>query len=108
MSCDIGVRCKDCNEASCFGVRDCYTYELPKILKLASEIKALKEADTEKVLDIKFENIYGGYDCFCDGDEKCCHPLDFVAKHAGHQMLVCDEYGHDYDEKGKRIKELVQ
>jgi hypothetical protein len=95
MSTEIGVRCKTCKEDSDTGIKDFFVSDMQRIIKLAPELKALKDKDTENDLDVGIQYSWQGED----------YPTEFIAKHGGHELVVRNEYGHEYDEKGKVIRE---
>ena len=91
MSCHVSIRCYTCKVTGDHSINH-GDEKLLALIKLAAPLKALAQTDVEGILDVRLEY-------------ESSEPVDFVVKHAGHDMRLCDEYGYDYDKEGKRIEE---
>jgi hypothetical protein len=98
MSTDIGIRCKTCNEQTDTGIGEWYLPTMKQVIQLAPELKALIEKDKEQDLEIDLQYSWQGLSGL--------DPAKFLAEHAGHDLVVCNEYGDEYDEQGKRVKNV--
>lgn len=86
MSTDYGLHCKPCDSRSGAGT-SWATKQLSGLARLSPDIKALAEKDISRALDIQPDFIWQPYD---DEDR---YLIDWLVKHAGHEMELYNLYG---------------
>lgn len=92
MSTYVGLYCNTCAEDSGHGCKAYFAKELHRVLDCKQELKAIREKAGESI-DTRF---WPSIDFDVD-------PTEFVVKHIDHDIVVRDEYGYTYDEKGERL-----
>lgn len=92
MSTYVGIYCNTCAEDTGYGCKKFWAKELHHVLNCKQELKAIQEKAGENIETQFRPNIDFEID-----------PTEFVVKHIGHEMVVRDEYGYQYDEKGERL-----
>lgn len=92
MSTYVGIYCNTCAEDSGHGCKAYWAAELYRILSCKQELKAIQEKADGNIQT----SFTGNVDFDID-------PTEFVVKHIEHDMVVRDEYGYTYNEKGERL-----
>lgn len=85
MSTDWGIRCVDCNEYGCEQENRGLEW-VQNIIRCAPAIVALYDASTDRDMTVQHKD--GAWAGYVD--------MAFIAKHRGHRLAPCDEYGRDF------------
>ena len=92
MSTYVGIYCNTCAEDTGCGCKAFWAKELHRVIACKQELKTIQEKAGENIETSFRPNIDFEID-----------PTKFVVKHIDHDMVVRDEYGYTYDEKGERL-----